>query len=267
MHISIIGSTTIILYLAAAFLLGRRLLRRDTSPASKWPGLGLAVLALAGHSYELFNSLFIGTGINLGVFNAISMLTWSIALMLIVGSLSRPMENLGILVFPGAGLALLAEGIFHSEHVLRGGNLPLEIHILISVFAYSMVSIAAVQALLLAIQDRHLRNRQPGGFVRALPPLQTMEDMLFKLITAGFGLQTLSLITGALFIENLFAQHMVHKTVFAVAAWLVFGTLIWGRRRFGWRGRTAIRWTLVGFASLALAYIGSKLVLEVILGR
>jgi len=94
-----------------------------------------------------------------------------------------------------------------------------------------------------------------------------MEHFLFQLIAAGFALLTLALFTGLIFVQNLFAQHLVHKTVLSLLAWLVFAVLLWGRWRFGWRGRTAIRWTLGGFASLMLAYFGSKLVLELILGR
>jgi ABC-type uncharacterized transport system permease subunit len=124
-----------------------------------------------------------------------------------------------------------------------------------------------MHAILLAVQDSHIRNKHPGGFIRALPPLQTMENLLFQMLTAGFILLSLSLFSGILFLEDLFAQHLAHKTVFSIIAWLVFGTLLWGRWRFGWRGRTAIRWTLSGFFFLMLAYFGSKLVLEIVLQR
>ena len=112
----------------------------------------------------------------------------------------------------------------------------------------------------------HLRNKRPGGFIRALPPLQTMETLLFQMIGLGLALLTASLLTGTLYIEDMFAQHLVHKTILSMVAWVVFATLLWGRWRFGWRGRTAIRWTLSGFVVLLLAYIGSKLVIEIILG-
>ena len=86
------------------------------------------------------------------------------------------------------------------------------------------------------------------------------------MLTAGFILLTLSLLTGAIFLENIFAQHLVHKTSLSLLAWIVFAILLWGRWRSGWRGRRAIRWTLGGFSVLVLAYIGSKLVLELVLG-
>ena len=123
------------------------------------------------------------------------------------------------------------------------------------------------QSVLLWIQDRQLHNRHPGGFVRALPPLQVMESLLFQMIALGFVVLTLSLFSGVLFLENVFAQHLVHKTVLSILSWLMFGVLLWGRWRRGWRGKTAIRWTLGGFFSLMLAYFGTKFVLELILHR
>ena len=122
-------------------------------------------------------------------------------------------------------------------------------------------------AVLVAVQDQHLRNRHPGGFIRALPPLQTMEVLLFEMIGLGFFLLSLALVSGLMFLENMFDQNLAHKTILSGIAWLVFGTLLWGRFRFGWRGRTAITWTLSGFVVLMLAYFGSKAVLELILQR
>jgi len=120
--------------------------------------------------------------------------------------------------------------------------------------------------VLLAIQDYHLRNRHPGGFIRSLPPLQTMEALLFEMILAGFILLTMALLTGFTFLEDMFAQHLAHKTILSIIAWLVFGTLLWGRFRSGWRGQKALIWTLAGFLVLMLAYFGSKFVVEMVLG-
>ena len=103
--------------------------------------------------------------------------------------------------------------------------------------------------------------------VRTLPPLEVMERLLFQMIGTGFALLSAALLTGIVFLEDIFAQHLVHKTVLSIVSWMIFGILLWGRWRFGWRGRTAIRWTLSGFLFLILAYFGSKLVLELILQR
>lgn len=267
MHSVVIGIFTIFLYLVAAVFLAIRLHNRVTTIRSKWQGLAPATVAIFLHSWILTQHIFTADGLNLGVFNATSLITWFVSLILILLAISRPVENLGIIVFPSTALAVALESSFATSRVTEVANTPLEVHILISVAAYSVLSIAAVQAILLTVQDYNLRNKRPGGFIRALPPLQSMEILLFQMIGLGFALQSLSLLTGFIFVENIFAQHLVHKTVLSSAAWLVFGALLWGRWKFGWRGRTAIRWTLSGFVVLALGYLGSKTVLELIIGR
>ena len=216
----------------------------------------------------LYQNVISATGINLGFFSAASLSAWTILTLLLVSCLSKPVENLGIALFPIAALAAWLESRYPSAYVLgQSASWGLRIHVLVSMLAYSLLSLASVQAVLLAIQDHHLHGRHPGGFIRALPPLQTMESLLFEMIGAGFALLTASLFSGFLFLEDMFAQHMVHKTVLSVVGWFVFGTLLLGRFRSGWRGRTAIIWTLSGFVVLMLAYFGSKAVLELILQR
>ena len=144
-------------------------------------------------------------------------------------------------------------------------SLPIGAHIFFSIVAYSLLTIAAFQAIFIALQNWRLRHRHLGSWLQIVPPLQTMEALLFEVLWAGFGLLTLSLITGFLFFEDFFAQHLIHKTVFTLLAWLFYGILLWGRHIKGWRGNTAIRWTLVGFSAMVLGYWGSKFVLEVIL--
>lgn len=255
-------------YLAAAALLVRRLAGGGipTGPG-KGKILSIALVAVALHAVLLYLQLFTPEGINFGFFNAVSLLTWLIALLLALTAFDRPVENLGIAVFPLAAIAVILEQIFPSNHILSPQRNILDIHIIISITAYSILSLAAVQAILIAIQDKHLREKHPGGFIRALPPLQTMESLLFQMIGVGFVMQSLSLASGFVYLDDMFAQHLAHKTFFSILAWLVFAVLLWGRWRFGWRGKTAIRWTLGGFVSLLFAYLGSKLVLELLLGQ
>ncbi|RMG32852.1 MAG: cytochrome C biogenesis protein, partial [Gammaproteobacteria bacterium] len=180
----------------------------------------------------------------------------------------KPVEVLGLAIFPLTAVAMALD-LHNPGHHLLGNEVSwsLRVHVTVSILAYAMLTLATVQALLLALQDNHLRSHHPGGFIRALPPLQTMESLLFEMIGLGFVLLTLSLLSGFLYLEDMFAQHVVHKTLLSIIAWVVFGALLWGRWRFGWRGTTAIRWTLTGFVVLMLAYFGSKAVLELILQR
>jgi len=253
-----IAIPAMILYFAAGIKLGLRLSKGTQNPGAKRPLLALGLVAAALHAAILY----------LGFFNALSLLSWLIAVLVLLAALTQPLENLGIAVLPLAAIALLLEQIFPSAHLVSGeAAIALRLHIAISIFAYSLFSIAAVQAILLAIQDRHLHGKRPGGYIRALPPLETMETLLFQLIGIGFILQSLSLLSGILYLEDMFAQHLVHKTVFSIIAWVIFAILLLGRWRSGWRGRVAIRWTLGGFTALLLAYLGSKWVLEIVLNR
>ena len=100
-----------------------------------------------------------------------------------------------------------------------------------------------------------------GAGLALVPPL------LFRTITVGFCLLTLTLVTGVLFVDDLLAQKLVHKTVLSVLSWLVFGTLMIGRRRHGWRGVKAVHWTLSAMVLLLLAFFGSQFVIELVFGH
>ncbi|MEO8459967.1 MAG: cytochrome c biogenesis protein CcsA, partial [Dokdonella sp.] len=172
------------------------------------------------------------------------------------------------IVFPLAA-ALLAVDVFVAPPTSPSNlDWQIKLHVTFALIAYSVLSIAALLAIFLALQERALRKHKiDSGLLRALPALTLTEALLFRLIAFGFVLLTLTLLSGALFVENLFAQHLVHKTVLSIAAWLVFGTLLFGRWRWGWRGRRAVQLTLIGMAVLLLAFFGSKFVLELVLRR
>ena len=271
MNTTYIAILAIVLYLSAGIKLGLRLAKGAQAIRYKGVFLGLGFAAIALHAWVLYQNLFVVNGLNMGIFNALSLLSWIIASLILVSSFTQPVENLSIAALPLAALALILELAFPSspEAHLVSRDVPdgLKIHILISILSYSLFTIAACQAVLLAVQNKHLHSKRPGGFVRTLPPLETMENLLFRMISVAFVLQSISVVSGIMYLRDMFAQHLVHKTVLSIAAWLVFGILLIGRWRFGWRGRTAIRWTMSGFVTLLLAYLGSKWVLEVLLGR
>lgn len=223
-------------------------------------------VAVLLHALLTFQLMRTPEGLDLGFFHALSSVSWLMVTILLVASLQRPVENVGLLLLPLAVVALLLERFAPEiSFIPASPESGLDIHIFISLLAYSMLGLAALQAIVLWFQDRHLHNHHPGGLLRALPPLQHMESLLFQLLGAGFGLLSAALVTGFIFLEDIFAQHQVHKTVLSIVAWTLFAILLFGRWRFGWRGRKAIRWTLGGFVFLMLAYFGSKLVVELIL--
>jgi len=251
------------LYVTAAALLSRRL---ATGRGRREPGLVAAGVALLAHAIALGVMLARDGGLTLGLFNSASIIGWLMALMLVVTAPRRPIADLGIAVFPIAAGAALADSLVSNSHPpadpFAGG---IEIHVGLAILAHAVLGLTAAQAAVVAIQDHHLRHHRPGGFIRQLPALQTMEILQFSLLRLGFALLTCGLITGAVFVEDLLAQHLVHKTVLSIAAWVVFGVLLWGHYRYGWRGQTATRGILAGFAVLAVGFFGSKIVLEFIL--
>jgi len=257
------------LYATASVMLWRQLSPSPSAVEAATRKLPMfALLALAAHGVLLYASIVTDQGLRLGFFDAASLVAWVAVLVLIAGATRRPLDNLGLLVLPLAALLILPSVLWpESRPVSAERNLGTEVHVLVSVLAFALLTIAACQSLLLAYQEQRLGRKRPGGLMHVLPPLKTQEQLLFQLIALGFFLLTLSLATGVAFVADMLAQHLVHKTMLSIIAWLIFGVLLWGRRRYGWRGRTAVRLSLAGFIVLGLAYFGSKLVLEIILER
>lgn len=249
-------------YLLAAALLVRSVAREQSSRAWLLPALAGVVLHAAVHA----RAWQAAGGTDLHFFAALSLVGLGMAaLTTLYGGWGR-MAALGVIVLPVAGLTL---GAYQAYGHARAEALDwrLLLHAWCALLAYATLGIAALLAVLLWAQERALRRREFHGWLRALPPLTELESLLFRTIAVGFGLLTATLLTGVLFVENLFAQHLVHKTVLSVLSWLVFGGLLLGRWRRGWRGTLAVRWTLVAMALLLLAFFGSKFVLEVVLKR
>jgi ABC-type uncharacterized transport system permease subunit len=222
------------------------------------------------HSWLLYASIFGGHGLYLGVGNALSLILWLTVLIYGIGSFFYRLDGLHALVLPAAAVAVLLPLLLPAPHPLANTEAPaFAAHLLISMLAYSLFTIASLHVLLMAIIEKRLHAGTLPPALAGMPPLLTMETLLFRIIAAGFVLLTLTIVSGVLFSEELFGKpaRFTHKTVFGVLSWLIFGALLSGRMIYGWRGRTAVRWTLAGFLTLVLAYIGSKFVLEVILRR
>jgi ABC-type uncharacterized transport system permease subunit len=263
----IIAYIAISLYLTCTVLLLLRL--RHFAPLGAVKSRTLLVpgfVALIAHIITLEQSMLSPIGINIGFYNALSLSAAFIILFTLLTALRHPIELLGIVALPIAALSIGFDQARGSTHLLPpGSSNGLILHVMSSLIAYSVLALAALHAMTLSVQNSYLHRHQPGGPIRLLPPLKTMESLLFETITIGFVCLSISLVSGLAFLQNMFAQHLAHKTILSIVAWCVFGILLLGRWWLGWRGRTAIRWTLGGFVSLLLAYFGSKFVLEVLL--
>lgn len=238
---------------------------RQQRPLATGRVLTLGLAALACHVYGNYPMLIAPQGLNLGLFNIAALIIWVINLLVLISGLKKPLHTLFVFLFPLSALSLIAALLTHDQAQVTAISGPMVAHVLLSVLAYSLLFIATLQAILLAYQNYQLKHRHPSGTIRLLPPLQTMEALFFEILWAGQVLLTLAIITGFVFIEDLFGQHLVHKTTLTLLAWCIYAVLLGGRVLHGWRGFTAIRWALGGFTALMLAYFGSKFVLEFIL--
>jgi ABC-type uncharacterized transport system permease subunit len=228
----------------------------------------LVALALQGGG--LFRDMFPGDGMHFGFSYALALIFWLALLFYWIESFYARLEGLHMLVLPVAAVSALLPAAFSAQHVLPyAGSTVFRAHFLMAMLAYSLFALAALHALLMAVAERRLHKGRLSRALANLPPLLTMEALLFRLIRVAFILLTLTLASGILFSETMFGRALSfdHKTVFAIASWAIFAALLAGRRLYGWRGRIALRWTLSGFAALMLAYVGTRFVLEIILGR
>lgn len=268
MSATLLSIVAILIYSACTLYQGRRLLVPGNQPPRHHLLHGSISVALACHGIAAFQLITPHHSIDLGILPMTSLSSWCITTLLLITSLRRPLDNLFALLLPITIIATALPIFFVGPQVsFKDLNSGVVSHILLSMLAHGVLAIGALQAALLAAQEKHLKQRSTKGFIQALPPLQTMEALLFEILWLGFILLTLSLITGILYLDNIFAQHLVHKTTLSVAAWLALAILLWGRYQLGWRSQTAARWTFVVFILLVMAYFGSKFVLEIILNR
>ncbi|AKZ25539.1 MULTISPECIES: cytochrome C assembly family protein [Ralstonia solanacearum species complex] len=239
----------------------------------RWALLG----ALAVHGMLLHETIFPAASMKFGFAYALSSMLWLGVGIYWIESLFFSLAGLGLLVMPVALVGSLLPLAFPGTQILGYAASPLfKLHFAIANVAYGLFTLAAFHAILMLAAERRLHtiNRPAesgwlGRWLDLLPPLLTLEKLLFRLIGAGFVLLTLTIASGMLFSEQLFGRafHVDHKTVFAILSWAMFGGILIGRRFYGWRGRVALRWVMAAFATLMLAYVGSRFVLEVILHR
>jgi ABC-type uncharacterized transport system permease subunit len=236
---------------------------------NQWLLRGIAAFGLLLHGLVLYRSMMTPLGINYDVF-VISSFTAALMLLLsLIYSSYRSTMALNLIGIPVAALGLVLGYAFTQPiKVITHNSFGLDTHIILSLSAYAVLLMATIQAVLLRLQDRELKNKQKRRlWVSLLPSYQAMESLLFDMLVTGFVLLTVALGFGFFTIDNFFGQHLAHKTAFSLISWLVYGALLIGHYKFGWRGQKAVRFTLLGFGLLAIGFIGSKFILEMILNR
>lgn len=257
------GIAAILLYLAGFTYLAATITR---AAPKRWVVLGLGLAAFALHAITSAQQTFVSGGFDFSLMRVSSIVFLTINLIVLLSSIQRPVFSLLLPLQPLAALVVGVSLVLDSS-MEPWSTLPpaMGFHVIVSILAYSLLTLSVFQALLVGFQNLQLHHRHPGGLVRILPPLQTMEALLFEILWAGFLLLTISLLSGFLYHEDFLGRNVLHKAVFSMIGWVVYAILLWGHHTRGWRGMIAIRWTVGGFTALALAYWGTKLVIEYIL--
>ena len=262
--IALLTASTAILCYALAALQGFKSAQSTSGPPalSRWSVLAalLHLLTITVHAVE-------DHGLSSSFFDALSITAFIVVAMSLLTQIRHALGALLAVIFIIAIAALALASLFAHHTPIVASSSGMLTHILSSIIAYSLLSLATVQAIALQQMERQLKTHHDAAWLRQLPPLQTMETLLFQLIGLGWLALTVGVISGALYVDDLFAQQLSHKTVFTLISWSLFGLLLIGRSQYGWRGATAVKWTLSAFAALLLGYFGSKFVLEVILHR
>lgn len=228
------------------------------------------VVPLALHGYLLYEGLFVDGVLNLGLVSALSLILWLTMLVYWLARFFYPLAGLQTLVLPLAAVGAVLPALFPPAHTLsQHTSWAFNTHVSMAMMAYSLFTIAALHAGLMSMVEKRLHHATMPPVLRAVPPLLTMEILLFRIIGTGFVLLTLTLISGMVFSEQIFGKpwQFNHMVVLGFISWGVFAGLLLGHHFYGWRGRTAVRWTMSGFVFLLLAYLGTQFVLEVLLRR
>jgi ABC-type uncharacterized transport system permease subunit len=222
------------------------------------------------HASGLYVALFSEAGMRFSFSFALSLMMWLAVLIYWLESFMSRMEGMQPMVLPLAAVCtILARGVPTGTLGRPRQCHGFKLHFLAAMLAYSLLTLSALHAIFMGFTENALHKRSLKRRLNSLPPLLTMESLLFRMLLVGFILFTLTVGSGVFFSEALFGKPLTvdHKTLFAFASWGIFATLLIGRHAWGWRGKRALRWTLAGFALLILAYVGSRFVAEVMLGR
>ena len=263
-------STMISLVAAISYALGFFFQRQNLTSHSqdRRKVLASTIVAVIAHLAVILLITRQPGGLDFGFFKVASLISWVIVVAVLMSSWKKPLDNLFLYLFPLAIACLLASLFITSSYEPQGDyTTGVALHILLGILAVSVITIAAFQTILISFLNRLLKEKKSFTLVSHLPPLETMEALLFEMLWLGLLLLTGVLLTGVLFMEDFFGQHLSHKAALSSISWVVFSILLWGRHQLGWRGKTANRWLLTGFAFLILAYFGSKFMLEIILDR
>jgi ABC-type uncharacterized transport system permease subunit len=228
------------------------------------------IVGLLCHGAALGYALFGGEGLNIGFSHAVSLIIWLVVLAYtLIGFDNQLLKIVALYIAPIAVVAATLPMLLPAQRIVNYAGWAFKLHFVVAILAYALYTVATLHALLMVFLEKYLHEGKLPAKMQGLPSLLRMEKLLFQLLGVAFLLLTATLISGIFFSEVLFGKpfQVTYKTVFAAFSWVIFGGLLFGHLKFGWRGKLAVRWTLIGFVLLLLSYVGSKFVSEILLHR
>lgn len=266
-----IGNLLLVLASLAYLVSGVGMVRTLKGREARAPGWlrALSCVGLAMHTGGVFAEMFSGEQIHFGFGMAVSaMLLIAVAITLVQSFVHRVTTLTALVLLVSAAGSVLPVVFVGETYLAQTWSVLFRVHLLVALAAYSFMTIAVVQAVLLMRMDRKLKNPVADGPVDGLlanmPNLMAMERILFRIIACGFVCLTLVLVLGGFATMQAYGVPYVfdHKTVMTWLAWVVFAILLVGRYGFGWRKKQALFWFWAGIAVLSLAYLVYRLLLE-----
>lgn len=259
------GLIAILFYTVSSGLALRQL--RDNKPPQRMRFLTLGWIAVTCHTWSLWHIMVLPDGVSLGLFPVASAISLVGALLVLISSLYRPLEWLSLMAFP-ASAVLLAPALFlHTGYISQPLTYGLAAHIVLSILAFAVLTLACFQSILLITQHRQLKKGHVKGLLNRLSPIQTTEAILFELIWGGVVLLAAAIVIGFFYVYDLRAQHLAHQVILTLAAWLIFSLLLAGRHLWGWRAVTAVKLTITGYMVLLVAFFGTEVIVDILHNR
>lgn len=259
------GLIAILFYVVSSGLALRQL--RDNKPPKRVRFLTLGWLAVGCHVWSLWHIMVQPEGVSLGLFTIASAIALVGTLLVLISSFYRPLEWLSLMVFPASAILLVPALFLNNNYVSQPLTYGLAAHVVLSILAYAVLTIACFQSIWVIVQHKQLKKGLVKGPINRLSPIQTTESILFELIWSGFILLAAAIVIGFFYVYDLREQHLAHQVILTIASWLIFALLLTGRHFWGWRAVTAVKLTLIGYGVLLVAFFGTEVIVDIIHNR